>query len=547
MGRIISIIIALLSVIGINAQPKQEIRAAWITLEDGFDWPCGIKDYDKQKDELCSILDRLATVNINTIYIQMQVDGAVAWQSSYMPAMSIITGDGALSLPYDVANYVIEECRERHIECHAWLTPFRIGESSHKYHYAENKVKHPMSLYPELCISYLGINYLDPGIPDARELIYNIYKELVSDYDFDGVNLDLTCYQGLDFGDTESFFEYNHDYLNIEEWRRRNLETFISELSNELRLIKPELKIGISPIGVYKPIIGYENQTAYNYTYQDPCEWLNNGWVDYISPKMFHTEKEGFSKNLSKWVNESHSGHTIIGITPNSFSSDILSAQIEIARDAKANGIALYSAKGVLNSSDFYEKLQSDYFHYPAHIVPQNGLLEKPEAPLNVTQEFVGNGYRIAWEAPETTDVRYYSIYLTDGNSINLSDLDCVIAAKVGETNFFYPSEIDNGINFAVTTFDRNYNESSPAYAKEASIEDVVINEKFIYHQGILYVSGSRTINRIQIYSFTGTDVMIEYVNDCEASIDCSSLGMGVFVARVIYESGATKVKKIVR
>lgn len=548
MSRLFYSIIAILSIIVIHAQPKHEVRAVWLVLENGQDWPCGVYDSDKQKESFMTLLDQLESININTLYMQMQVGGAVAWQSSYLPAMSAVTGNGALSLSYDVADFVIKECRRRHIECHAWLMPFNLGASPLQNRYAENKVKHPMLSYPELCISYSGFNYFDPGIPEARELIYNIYKELVLNYDFDGVNVDLTCYQGLKFGDTDSFFEYNPGYLNIEEWRRQNFDTFVSELSDELKLINPDLKIGISTLGVYKSIIGYENQTAYNYAYQDPCKWLNNGWIDYISPKMFHSEKDGFSKNLAKWIDDSQSGHTIIGISPGKFSVDVLTSQIENIREISAEGIAIYGIRDLVNSSSFYQVLQNKYFHYPAHVVSMNHSYEPmPESPLRVYQEFIGNGYRISWDAPEATAVRYYSIYYTDGLVVDLSDLDGIVAAKVGETSFFYSSEIDNGVRFAVTSFDRDYNESSPAYAQEASIDDIGIPEKFVYHQGILYVSGSRIISRIQIYSFTGTDMLSEYINGYEASIDCSSLTAGVFVARVIYESGATKVKKIVR
>lgn len=552
MRQIIIILTAILSVININAHPKYEIRAAWIATENGIDWPCGIYEKVEQQETFCTLLDKLAAININTIYLQMQVGGAVAWESSYMPPMSIITGDGSLQLPYDVANFVIDECHKRNIECHAWLVPFKIGYATEKNKYLNNKVKHILSSYPELCITYNGIYYIDPGIPVARKFIYETYKEMVSDYKFDGINLDLTCYQGLEFGDTDSFFEYNPDYLNKEDWRRANLNTFISELSEELKQIDSDIKIGTSPIGAYKPIVGYENQTAYNYTYQDPCAWLNNGWIDYISPKMFHTEKNGFSKNLAKWLNESSNGNIIIGISSdmlnNGWDFEVLVDQIEKIRENSADGIAIYSAGSLISFTDLYLQLQNNIFYYPAHIVPNNGTYANmPNAPRNVTQEFINNGYQLIWDAPESSDIRYYSIYLANDNNVDLTDLDTVVAAKVGNRNFFYSYAIDDGLQFAITAFDKNYNESNPAYATITLLDDISIYKRFIYHQGILYISDSSIIDRIEIYTLTGTKVRTEFVNNFEASIDCSTLGQGVFVARAVYQSGASKIKKIIR
>lgn len=550
MKYVIGILLVLLSIGKVNASSKYEIRAAWLVTENGKDWPCGVYDEATQKESFVKLLDRLSAANFNTLYIQMQACGGVAWLSSYLPAMSVITGDGSKALSYDVAEFVIAECHKRHIECHAWVVPFKIGTTTDKNRYVNNKVVHPLSSHPELCITYSGMNYLDPGIPDARKFIYDTYKELVSEYEFDGINLDLTCYQGLEFGDTDSFFEYNPDYLNKEEWRRENLNQFVSELSDELKLINPDLRIGQSPIGVYKPVIGYENQTAYNYTYQDPCLWLNNGWLDYLSPKMFHNEKNGFSKNLTKWCDESIGGNLVIGISSDMILSDnwdvaTLTEQIEKIRGASADGVAVYSVGSLLNSSELYTALQDDYFYYPSHVIPYNNSY--PNAPRNVIQEYVDGGYRISWDAPEGTTVRYYSVYLTDGNSVDVNNLDYVVGAKVGERSFVYSSDRDLGLNFAVTAFDKSYNESVPSFAQQAGIEDVGIQERFMYHNGILYVSGGRIIDRIEIYSFTGTNMLTVFVNDYESTVDCMSLGQGVFVARVIYKSGGAKVKKIVR
>jgi len=70
MHRTIFILSLLFLIFPAKAQPKHEVRAAWITAVYGLDWPRtrattpqGIR---KQKEELVDILDKLKAANFNT-------------------------------------------------------------------------------------------------------------------------------------------------------------------------------------------------------------------------------------------------------------------------------------------------------------------------------------------------------------------------------------------------------------------------------------------------------------------------------------------------
>ena len=70
MHRTIFILSLLFLILPAKAQPKHEVRAAWITAVYGLDWPRtrattpqGIR---KQKEELVDILDKLKAANFNT-------------------------------------------------------------------------------------------------------------------------------------------------------------------------------------------------------------------------------------------------------------------------------------------------------------------------------------------------------------------------------------------------------------------------------------------------------------------------------------------------
>ena len=74
MHRTIFILSLLFLILPAKAQPKHEVRAAWITAVYGLDWPRtrattpqGIR---KQKEELVDILDKLKAANFNTVLFQ---------------------------------------------------------------------------------------------------------------------------------------------------------------------------------------------------------------------------------------------------------------------------------------------------------------------------------------------------------------------------------------------------------------------------------------------------------------------------------------------
>lgn len=59
------------SLLSLQAQPKEEIRATWLTTLGGMDWPTrkanSTKGIEAQKNELIRQLDALKAANFNTV------------------------------------------------------------------------------------------------------------------------------------------------------------------------------------------------------------------------------------------------------------------------------------------------------------------------------------------------------------------------------------------------------------------------------------------------------------------------------------------------
>ncbi len=564
MKRFLFSVITVFSLITLVAQPKHEIRAVWLTTNSGSDWPKSIYDVSKQKENLCKILDLLCEANFNTIIFQAQVKGDVAWTSTIQPAMRAITGDGSKSLSYDVSEFVIEECHKRNLECHAWIVPYRVGSQSEANKYASNAVKHVTVQHPELCVLYNSAYYLDPGIPATREYLLDLYKELISNYDFDGVNFDYTRYPGSDFDDAASYSTYNPDALPKDDWRRQNINTFIAEFYEMAKSINPNIKVGAAPIGTYKNVPGYGNMTAYGSVYQDACQWMQSGNHDLLIPQMYWNETYGFSPNMTTWVNNCDGRQIVVGLAPykmtdsNNWDVSVITDQIEKVRAKDGmSGVCFFRTDHVIDQtsdkvSELYDELQTNYFKYPAHIVPMdyNGITE-PNSPINVSQEYVGGEYIIKWEEPEldteNTPIKYYSIYLSDGINVDLNDHQQVVAYKVNDTEYRYAST-DQSLRFAVTAFDQNYYESEATIAEISSVEELEYGTyDLFFHSGQLNVSSPLQINSVEIYAIYGSKLMFVPSSQNSMSIDCNSLSQGVYVAKINLSNGVSFVEKFIK
>lgn len=567
--RIHLLAIALLaSVFVTSAQitPKSEVRAVWLTTNGALDWPSSY-NVSKQKKELIDILDKLEKANFNTILFQVQAKGDVAWKSNIQPAMRYITGYGANGLSYDVSQYVIDECHKRGMECHAWIVTYRIGTEGEASYYDNNKVKHVLREHPEWCRLYSGAYYLDPAEPEVREYLVELYREMLTNYDFDGVNFDYTRYPGKDgFSTDASLFaqdKYNPEHIeNIEDWRRWNINTFIADFYEMAKSVRPDVKVGCAPFGTYKNLPGYGNTTAYGSVYQDAVQWATSGHMDIVIPQMYWNERYGFSPNMGTWVDELD-GHTfVVGLAPykmvdgsNDWEPSVVYDQIEKIRNREGtSGECFFRVNHVIGSSDkvqqLYNELCDNYYKYPAHIPPIATLgVTKPSVPANVTQEYVDGKYLITWDAnPETDRVRYYTVYLADGSTVDIDDPAKVAAWKVNDTKLEYSSD-NPDLKFAVTAFDHGYYESDPAMAANTGVDYMGSTPALITysHYRLAIESPQRTIKSVDIYGINGTHAINVMVNANNVAVECGDLARSVYVARVNYADGGTQIVKIIR
>jgi hypothetical protein len=119
---------------------------------------------------------------------------------------------------------------------------------------------------------------------------------VASKYDVDGIHFDDFFYpypvKNQAFPDAKSFAQYGGG-ANLGDWRRNNVNLFVSEMHDRIKQIKPWVKFGISPFGIWRnaatdPRGSRTNGLqSFDAIYADTRKWVQEGWLDYIVPQLY--------------------------------------------------------------------------------------------------------------------------------------------------------------------------------------------------------------------------------------------------------------------
>ncbi|HFA51106.1 MAG TPA: glycoside hydrolase family 10 protein [Bacteroidetes bacterium] len=279
--------------------PKREFRGAWVATVANIDFPSkpGIGE-DRFKEEWASTMAFFKDAGLNAVFAQVRPAGDAFYRSKIAPWSKYLTGKNgkAPRSNYDPMAFMINEAHKQNIEFHAWLNPYRASMDT----LADNlSDKHPYHSHPEWFVQYGGKLYFNPALPEVRNYLTEIVMEIVMDYDVDGIHFDDYFYPypaaGELYPDQEDFAKYGYGYLSIDDWRRSNVNALISQISEMLKTVAPQVKFGVSPFGVWRnasldPKNGSKSQAsigAYDDLYADVRFWLEKGWIDYVAPQLY--------------------------------------------------------------------------------------------------------------------------------------------------------------------------------------------------------------------------------------------------------------------
>ncbi|MDD2436271.1 MAG: family 10 glycosylhydrolase [Massilibacteroides sp.] len=432
--------------------PKFEIRAAWLTTVYGLDWPkhpaTTKAGYQRQREELCLLLDSLQNANFNMIFLQVRLRGDVIYRSAIEPFSKIFTGKYGVMPDYDPLAFGIEECHKRGMECHAWFVTFPVGSAKVV---KEQGNRSAVKRRPELCKRHNDEWYLDPGLPETRSYLRSLVNELIANYDVDGIHFDYIRYpeKANRFPDRTVYRKYGKK-VSLDEWRRTNISSLVSIVYDDVKRQKPWVQVSSSPLGKYSRISRFPNAewTAYESVFQDVRKWLQDGKQDMVVPMMYYLYDD-FFPFVDNWVENANGRFIVPGLgayrleqTEGNWELNHITDQIDYCRSFGGNGTSLFRVGNVLDDSKgFYSELKNTYYKYPAILPPLTWLCdEKPASPEEVRVERKDGELILSWKRPEDdSTISYYTVYSSLSDTLDMNKAKSILATGLRDTVLYLP------------------------------------------------------------------------------------------------------------
>ncbi|MFL6659433.1 MAG: glycoside hydrolase family 10 protein [Massilia sp.] len=438
---------------GPPAAPR-EFRAAWVSTVANIDWPtkAGLSAAQQQAEAI-TILDRAKAMNLNAIVLQVRPSADAIYASEIEPWSEYLSGQqGRAPQPwYDPLKFWITQAHARGLELHAWFNPYRARHATAKSPVAWN---HISKTNPGVVKTYGRFLWMDPGEEAAAKQTLAVILDVVKRYDIDGVHIDDYFYPypieaggapegvldgaasgkpDLDFPDQVAWQKYLLDggKLAKADWRRQNVNQLIEALYKGIHAEKSWVRFGISPFGLGRPdrrppgIVGF---SQYDKLYADAETWLENGWLDYLSPQLYwpiNQAPQAYGVLLDYWIGQNRMGRHIwpglftsrIGAPTKSYAPEEIVQQIGLTRTRpKAGGHVHFSIAALMdNRQGISDQLKASAYAGPA-LVPATPWLGNfvPAAPTVSAKLAAG---AIQLKLAPGRDTAHYAIWSRHGDA----------------------------------------------------------------------------------------------------------------------------------
>ena len=479
-------ILAIIGILGCSvlAQPKREHRAVWETASLG-DWPGKItsSNVDVVKASCGRMLDSLEANNMNAIYFHVRAYCDAFYKSAYEPWSSYVSSARGVEPPLDPLAWLLQQAHKRGIEVYAWVNPYRYGHGSNKWGDNANDY---VNTHPEWLMTTDYETVLNPGIPEVRQRVIDVCKDLVTNYDLDGLVFDDYFYnQGGSSFDLDSA-QYNAykrrgGTLGQADWRRANVNSMVAGVDSMVLATKPWVHFGIGPAGAAGADAaqwGVDPTPAgdwqYNQIYSDPLQWIATGTIDFMAPQIYWNIAGTYDELTAWWgkVGRKFGRHIYVSQdvskTGNSgWDLGEYLQQVRVMRTDGLQGVSYFDYNHWRNNNTKYQDTTRAFRLFMKQRAYSTKSLTPAITWRQPAQQYGGvtglklSGGTLSWDS--VPGVRY-AIYALP-RSLPLADFSCQASYLQGlryGTSYAIPARLQSGYQFAVTILDRYGNEYAP-------------------------------------------------------------------------------------
>ena len=318
------------------------------------------RPHEHSEEEVEKTILRFKDAGFNLMLVETNYEGYANAQKCVHDYLPIRKGyeDG-----FDVIESLIRNGKKHGVKIHAWFEDFFYGVSSTgcpmaKVHPEWMACRKDGSL---LLDAYDDFYFLNPALPEVQELLLNSIKELLDQYDFDGLQLDYIRYpviHGIEHSagfepvtkemfkkdtgiDVDAIPDTDHeDWKAFTAWRAEKVTRYVKsvyDLIGEYRKAGREIQLSTAVFG--------NPDEAVRLKCQDWRYWVKQGWLDAIYPMAYLNDAEDVGAEVAYMVKHYGEAPNISGIAPMYNHLPVIEStkQVEECRKAGAVGVAFFA------------------------------------------------------------------------------------------------------------------------------------------------------------------------------------------------------------
>lgn len=271
-----------------NIHPN-EMKALWVpymSLDISSDF-----SEENFKQHFDTIVTKSKQFGFNALVVHIRPFADSLYPSEFFPWSHILTGTQGSDPGFDPLSYMVSKTHSQNMQFHAWINPLRIKSPSSSLALSDSNYYNIWkndsdNLNDDYVSDFDGGLYFNPAYPQVHQVIVSGIKEIVTNYDVDGIQFDDYFYPT----ENESFDKIAYDNyknnltsdavaLDLLSFRINNINSLVMACYNAIKSVDNSVVFGISPQ------CNVENDLKMG---ADVYTWgSTTGYVDYLCPQLY--------------------------------------------------------------------------------------------------------------------------------------------------------------------------------------------------------------------------------------------------------------------
>lgn len=340
------------------------VRAIWVTR---FDY--------KTADDVQRIIKNCKSGGFDTVLFQVRGNGTVAYPSKIEPWAEQF---GFADPGFDPLATAIDEAHQRDMQLHPWINvmpgwrgpqfpadPEQLYFKHPDWFWYDGRGQRQPLVHTVDDRTRGWYASLNPCLPEVRDYLVRVCKEIVSNYDVDGLHLDYIRFPNEPVVRGEHIPDYPRDPRTLalyrsdtglapdddpkrwNQWRSDCVTSLVADIHRMMRRTRPS--------AVLSSAVGSIPERALTH-YQDPRRWIQDGLVDAVYLMNYTSDPRVFRDRLDAWLPLADQARIVPGLWFDhkldvEAGAKVAAREIEIARD-ETDGFCVFAYSSLFSTRD---------------------------------------------------------------------------------------------------------------------------------------------------------------------------------------------------